>query len=157
YFGGLSCLRGQFMLDIGEFRARSCQGISRRAFVKAGVIAPFAAGLAGQKVSASALPRVRSVLVLWLWGAPSHLDTFDPNPNAPAEFPGPFTTIPTRTPGVRFTELFPRLAARSDQFTLIRSNKNFHSGPLEAGTIGLTGFPQVVENPPPNFGSVVAR
>ena len=79
-------------------------------------------------------------MLLWLWGAPSHLDTFDPKPNAPAEYRGPFGTIATRNPGIRFTELFPRMAARSHRFTLIRSNKNFHSDHLEGGTIALTGM-----------------
>jgi uncharacterized protein (DUF1501 family) len=144
------------MLEIGDFRGRSCQGVSRRAFVKAGLLAPLAAALP-REVMAGDRPRVRSVLLLWLWGAPSHLDTFDPKPNAAAEYRGPFTTIATRTPTVRFTELFPRLAARSDRFTLIRSNRTFHGGHLEAGTIGLTGFPQVVESPPPNFGSILAK
>lgn len=145
------------MLAIGGFRARDCQGPSRRAFLRAGAVAPLALGLAGRVPATDLTPKVRSVLVLWLWGGPSHLDTFDPKPNGPIESRGPFTTIATRTPGVRFTELFPKLAARSDRFTLIRSNKNFHGAHLEAGSIGLTGFPQVVENPPPNFGSVVAR
>jgi hypothetical protein len=97
------------------------------------------------------------VLLLWLWGAPSHLDTFDPKPGAPAEFRGPLTTITTRTPGVRFTELLPRLAARSDRFALVRSNKNFHSGHLEAGTIGLTGALDGAAGVGPNFGSILAR
>jgi hypothetical protein len=142
------------MLEIGSFRAHTCQGINRRAFLKAGALAPFALGTAAR---AAEKPRAKSVLLLWLWGAPSHLDTFDPKPGAPAEFRGPFSTIPTRTAGVRFTELFPRLAARSDRFTLIRSNKNFHGGHLEAGTIALTGAAEASDNIAPNFGSVLAR
>lgn len=145
------------MLEIADFRARSCQGVNRRAFLKAGLLTPLAAGLTGRTGEAAPGSRVKSVLVVWLWGAPSHIDTFDPKPNAPSEYRGPFTTIATRNPGVRYTELLPRLAARSDRFTLIRSNRNFHGGHLEAGTMGLTGFPQIVENPPPNFGSVVAK
>ena len=53
----------------------------------------------------------KSILLLWLWGGPPHLDTFDPKPDAPLEFRGPFASIPTRTPGLRFGELFPQLAA----------------------------------------------
>jgi hypothetical protein len=97
------------------------------------------------------------VLLVWLWGAPSHLDTCDPKPNAPVEFRGPFSTIATRTAGLRFSELLPRLAARSDRFSLVRSNKTFHSGHLEAGTIGLTGALNGPGGLPPNFGSVLAR
>lgn len=146
------------MFEIGSFRARLCQGINRRAFLKAGVLSPLVQGLAAAgSAPGSATPRARSVLLLWLWGAPSHIDTFDPKPNAPLEIRGPFLTIPTRTPGVRFTELLPRLAAASNRFTLVRSNKNFHSGHLEAGTIGLTGAADAKDNGVPNFGSIVAR
>jgi hypothetical protein len=95
--------------------------------------------------------------VLWLWGAPSHLDTFDPKPNAPAEVRGPFATIPTRSPGVRFTELFPKMASRSDRFALVRSNVNFDGDHLKAGSIGLTGLLEGKDAAVPNFGSVVAR
>src|SRR5438874_2315358 len=79
-----------------------------------------------------------------LGDGPGHLDLFDPKPRAPAEYRGPFATIATRTPGVRFTELLPRLAARSDRFALVRSNVNFHAGHREAGSIGLTGTSQFV-------------
>jgi uncharacterized protein (DUF1501 family) len=143
------------MLEIGSFRARSCQGIGRRAFLRAGALMPLALSLPAQAAEPAA--RAKSVLLVWLWGAPSHLDTCDPKPNAPAEFRGPFSTIPTRTPGVRFSELLPRLAARSDRFALVRSNRNFHGGHLEAGTIGLTGMPLETPGAAPNFGSVVAR
>jgi hypothetical protein len=119
------------------------------------LLAPLA--LSGLTSSAAESRRARSVLLVWLWGAPSHLDTCDPKPNAPAEYRGPFSTIATRTPGVRYSELLPRLAARSDQYTLIRSNKNFHSGHLEAGTIALTGSAEASEGIAPNFGSILAR
>ncbi len=145
------------MLEVGSFRARSCQGMTRRSFVKAGLAAPFAALAAGSAVRAESARRARSVLLLWLWGAPSHLDTFDPKPNSPAEYRGPFGTIATRNPGVRFSELLPRWAARSGRFALIRSNRNFHCGHLEAGTLGLTGAANVEDGLAPNFGSVVAR
>src|SRR5271166_6036517 len=126
----LPCLPSgaSIMLDIGSFRAHSCQGITRRSFLRTGASVPLA--LSSLCTVAAAPRRARSILLLWLWGAPSHLDTFDPKPNAPDEYRGPLGTIATRTPGVRYTELFPMLAARSHQYTLIRSNKNFHSGHL---------------------------
>ena len=143
------------MLKIGSFNTNVCQGISRRSFLQAGLTVPFAASLA--HLAAAEAPKAKSVLLLWLWGAPSHLDTFDPKPNAQAEFRGPFSTIATKTPGVRFSELLPRSAARSDRFALIRSNKNHHGGHLEAGTIGLTGAAAASEGLAPNFGAVIAR
>jgi hypothetical protein len=146
------------MLEVGSFPARSCQGLTRRSFVQAGLLAPFALGLAGAS-SRTAEPahKAKSVLLLWLWGAPSHLDTFDPKPAAPVEYRGPFASIPTRNTGVRFSELLPRCAAHSDRFALVRSNRNFHSGHLEAGTLGLTGARNLEDGLGPNFGSVVAR
>src|SRR5262245_36488465 len=146
------------MLEIGRFLARDCQGINRRSFLRAGAAAPLALALANSaSPAAESRRKAKSVLLLWLWGAPSHLDTFDPKPNAPAEYRGPFTTIATRTPGVRCTELLPKLAARSGHYTLVRSHKTFHSGHLEAGTIGLTGVLDAGGALGPNFGAIVAR
>jgi uncharacterized protein (DUF1501 family) len=146
------------MFDVGSFCSRTCQGVSRRSFLRAGFALPF--GLAGARhgtLKAAEAPRARSVLLVWLGGGPSHLDLFDPKPKAPVEFRGPFTTIATRTPGVRFTELLPKLAARSHKYSLIRSNVNFHDGHREAGSIALTGAGASAAVYPPNFGSIVAR
>lgn len=146
------------MFEVGSFRSHTCQGVSRRAFLRAGVAAPFALTLSAQGVSsATEAPKAKSVLLVWLGGGPSHLDLFDPKPNAPIEYRGPFATIATRTPGVRFTELLPKLAARSHEFSLIRSNVNFHDGHREAGSIALTGAAAATAVYPPNFGSIVAR
>jgi hypothetical protein len=82
---------------------------------------------------------------------------FDPKPNAIAEYRGPFSTIATRIPGVRFTELLPRLAERSRRFSLIRSNVNFDGNHRPAGSISLTGAAAGPGGYPPNFGSILAR
>jgi hypothetical protein len=78
-------------------------------------------------------------VLLWLWGGPSHLDTFDPKPNAPLEYRGPFSTIQTKVSGLRYCELFPKLAACTDQTALIRSLHTTSNDHGVAGTIGLTG------------------
>src|SRR6516162_6456339 len=143
------------MLTVGNFRTRDCEGMSRRAFVRAALTLPFAGGLPaspGPRASEPA-PKAKSVLLVWLGGGPSHLDMFDPKPKAPVEFRGPFTTIPTRTPGVRFTELLPKLAGRSDRFSLIRTNINYDGDHLIAGSIALTGAGAAGPTYPPNFGS----
>ena len=144
------------MIEVGSFRAALHGGVSRRAFLAAGALAPAALVL---RAGAAELPSAKpaSVILLWLWGAPSHLDTFDPKPKAAAEIRGPFGTIPTKTPGVRFTELFPKTAARSDQFALIRSMVNADGDHLKAGSIGLTGMLEGKTAEAPNFGSVIAR
>jgi hypothetical protein len=147
------------MLQIGGFRSHDCQGVSRRAFLRAGFTLPFAYASPAllREVAAAEVPKAKSILLVWLGGGPSHLDLFDPKPKAPPEYRGPFSTLATRTPGVRFSELLPKLAARSHRFSLIRSNVNFDGGHREAGSIALTGAAPGAKAYPPNFGSVLAR
>ena len=102
-------------------------------------------------------PRAKSVLFVFLWGSPSHLDTCDPKPDAPMEYRGPFAVIPTRTPGVHFTELLPQTARRSDRFTLIRSHVTTAPGHPDGGTVALTGFEEAPGPVQPNFGSIIAK
>ena len=94
------------MLLVGRQTACTCRSLSRRAFLQAGASTALGLSLADllRIRAASGLNpgSARSVILLWLWGGPSQLDTFDPKPNAPLEYRGPFGTIPTRTPGVRF-------------------------------------------------------
>jgi hypothetical protein len=66
-------------------------------------------------------PGGKSVILLWMAGGPSHIDTWDPKPDRPLQNRGPFGTIATRLPGVRLCEHLPRQAAMLDKFTLIRS------------------------------------
>lgn len=113
--------------------ASSVLGLHWADLLKARAIAGSVNGTS--KVNGSA----KSVIFIWLWGGPSQLDTFDPKPNAPAEFRGPFSTIQTRASGVRYSELFPKLASRSDQFSLIRSMHSQSNDHGVAGTVGLTG------------------
>jgi hypothetical protein len=106
------------------------------------------------------------VILLWLWGGPSQLDTFDPKPQAPSEYRGPFGTIPTRISGVRFAELFPQLAARSHRLAILRTLTTLSNDHGIAGTVGLTGSgaggvgldgKPLPGAPQPALGSVVAR
>ncbi len=96
------------------------------------------------------------MVFVFLWGGPSHLDTFDPKPDAPAEYRGPLGTIATQTPGVRYSELVPLLAQRSHLFTLIRSNQQTAPGHPDGGTVALTGFEERPLPVKPNFGSIIA-
>lgn len=145
------------MLDIGAFRARSCGGMTRRSFLRLASSTSLALGLPGGLARASGTAKAKSVIFVFLWGAPSHLDTCDPKPDAPLEYRGPFGVIPTRTPGAYFTELLPRIASRSDRFSLIRTHVTTAPGHPDAGTIALTGFAESPGPVQPNFGSIVAR
>lgn len=147
------------MFDIGRFPARTCAGITRRSFLRIAASAPLALGLgsAADLAAVAAKARAKSVIFVFLWGAPSHLDTCDPKPDAPADYRGPFGIIPTRTPGVHFTELLPRLAQQSHRFSLIRTHVASNGAHPPGGTVALTGFDETPGPVQPNFGAIVAR
>lgn len=146
------------MIDVGSFRASTCNGIGRRSFLQLGTAIPAGMMLAPEAIADVARSvRAKSVIFVWLWGAPSHIDTFDPKPDAPSQYRGPFAPISTRQPGVYFSELLPSLAARSDRFSLIRSHVTSQSGHPDAGTVGLTGFEERPTPVHPNFGSSVSK
>jgi hypothetical protein len=101
---------------------------SRRGLLKAGLAGMAGISLPGLLSARAAAARTgrpmgghKSVILLWMAGGPSHIDTWDPKPDAPIEVRGPFGTIPTRLPGVHLCEHYPKQAAMMDQFTLIRS------------------------------------
>src|SRR6266516_2147241 len=147
------------MFDIGSFRTRTCGTIGRRSFLRLAASVPLGLGLAGAagRAAERRAPRAKSVIFVFLWGGPSHLDTCDPKPDAPAEYRGPFSTIATRTSGLRFTELVPRIADRSHRFSIIRTHAPSEPGHPDAGTAALTGFKEIPTPVRPNFGSIVAK
>ena len=117
---------------------------SRREFLQCG--AKSALGLTlptllAQRAMGRGAGSARSVILLWLYGGPSHIDLFDPKPNAPSNVRSPFSPIATRAPGMRLTELLPQLAQRADKFALIRSMHHENSDHNVGGTIALTGVP----------------
>jgi hypothetical protein len=104
----------------------------------------------------------KSVILLWMAGGPSHIDTWDPKPDRPLQNRGPFGVISTRLPGVFFCEHLPKQAAMLDKFTIIRSvdcrnsnhepNKVFQTANLEAEprtNPAALGYPAI--------GSIVAK
>ncbi|MBX3746407.1 MAG: DUF1501 domain-containing protein [Verrucomicrobiae bacterium] len=115
--------------------------------------------------------RARSIIMLYLQGGPSHIDLWDPKENVPDKIRSPFQPIPTRIPGVHFTELLPHLARVNDRFTMIRSMSYTPNG-LFNHTAAIyqimTGYttdkvsPSGQLEPPnardfPNFGSNIVR
>ena len=96
------------MLNLGAIN-----GPTRRSIITLGACA--ALGLSWRHMARglyTPLGTAKRVVLLWLWGGPSQLDTFDPKPLAPEAIRGPFGTIQTRITGIRYSELFPRLAER---------------------------------------------
>lgn len=109
-----------------QIRDSASGGYTRRDLLQAGGSALLGLSLAQlQQHEAQAAggrsERAKNILLLYLYGAVSQLESYDPKPEAPAEIRGPFGTINTSVPGVRICELLPRTAARLNKITLIRS------------------------------------
>ncbi|MCU0704222.1 MAG: DUF1501 domain-containing protein [Fimbriiglobus sp.] len=94
---------------------------SRRDLVRAGSLGVLGLGLSSVLGSTPPPRRAKSVILLFMWGGPSHLDTWDPKPDAPAEVRGEFGTRPTTIPGLRIGEHFPKLSTRTGRLAVIRS------------------------------------
>jgi hypothetical protein len=104
----------------------------------------------------------KSVILLWMAGGPSHIDTWDVKPDMPTEVRGPFGSIPTKLPGVRICEYLPKCAAMLDQCTLIRSvdcRESNHQPNTVMQTANLEAEPRL--NPKgdkyPAIASIVAK
>lgn len=100
--------------------------IGRRHFLTAGALPLFGLSLAGASKGPTArgqagFGKADAVILLYLQGAPSHIDLWDPKPEAPEGIRGEFKPIATAVPGIRLTEVLPRLARCAKLFTLIRS------------------------------------
>lgn len=140
---------------------------SRRWFLQSGF-----AGLAGLSVpellrlraqQPEASRRQTAVILIWLSGGPSQLDTWDPKPDAPAEIRGPFRSIVTKVPGVRVSEYFPLQARIADRLALVRSvdchsSTDHYPAPMQAGNplAQRRGISERIGTHP-SMGSVAAR
>ena len=113
------------MLRLDANRSVSfCDGLTRRDFLHAGALSTLGLTLPNYlQAKADGLVKDNDIncIMLFLVGGPSHIDTWDPKPNAPAEVRGPFKPIATKAPGMSITEIFPRMAQHADKFSLIRS------------------------------------
>src|SRR6476661_7539614 len=99
--------------------------ISRREAVRRVLLAAGGLALAEQlSFHAYAVPRTaraKAVIQIWMWGGPSHLDTFDPKPEAGNDYSGPLNSpIATNVSGIRIGELLPLLARQADKYSIIR-------------------------------------
>jgi hypothetical protein len=87
----------------------------------------------------------KSVIMLFQFGGASHIDTFDPKPNAPSGVRGEFKTIQSKTPGLLVTEHLPKLAARSDLYAVVRSVRHTRSAHNSGAYYSLTGREPLVD------------
>ncbi len=105
--------------------------------------------------------KAKSCIVLFMWGGPAQQDTWDPKPDAPAEYRGEFKTIATRTPELRICEHLPMLADRADELAVIRSMTHNDVDHTSATHFLLTGKDRPNRAAPiaddwPNFGSMMS-
>ena len=106
---------------------------SRRGFMRMGLSGFASLSLPGLlRLRAETQPakdrQKNAVIMVWKPGGCSHIDTYDPKPNAASEYRGPFSTIPTKVPGLNFSELLPMQAAIADRFTVLRSMRQTAGG-----------------------------
>jgi hypothetical protein len=155
-----------------HFNALEREGLtllSRRNLLKAGLmgIAGLSVpGLLRQRARAAAegksVREAKSVILLWMAGGPSHIDTWDPKPDRPLQNRGPFSAISSKLPGTFLCERLPKQAAMLDKFTVIRSvdarngnhaaNAVFQTGNLDAEPLVNPKAPLI-----PAIGSIVAK
>ena len=142
---------------------KRCDGMSRRDFIRVGGLAALGLGLGDffhlQRAFAGTNPltaTAKSCILIWLDGGPSHLETFDPKPDAPQEVRGPLKTIPTNLTGVRISECLERTAGIMDKIAIIRSM----TSPLGEHSLGtqylMTGYKPTPALEYPTFGATVA-
>src|SRR4051794_20314591 len=153
------------MLDLTIGRTVDCTGLSRRNFLRLGGLSTLGLSLPGffrlQQAAAAAggAPAGQTIncILLWMQGGPSHHETFDPKPDAPAEVRGEFATIPTTLPGVRVAEHLPLLARQTDKYSIIRGHDPKNGSHGVADHLMMTGHKFNASLPFPCFGSVVAK
>jgi hypothetical protein len=110
-------------------------------------------------------PRAKSVLFYHHYGAPSHIDTFDPKPDAPLEVRGEFKPIDTKAPGFRVTEIMPRIAGVCDRLAVVRTMHHRTSNHNPGVYLALTGRTSerdqvqvgATSSDWPHYGAVLAR
>src|SRR5438552_2305724 len=100
--------------------------MGRREFLRAGSLGLLGLGLpqllqARRAFDPASRPRAKACILLFMWGGPAQQDTWDPKPDAPAEYRGEFKPIATNLPGLRVCEHLPRLACRADKLAILRS------------------------------------
>jgi hypothetical protein len=148
---------------IGCSEFRETLSPSRRSFVKAGVLG--AAGLSLAELlrlesRANTPKRLNSVIILWMRGGPSHIDMWDPKPDAPAEFRGEFGVMNTNVAGIQLSDMLPMCARVMDKWSIVRSLHHGDAGHSTGDQICFTGYPtgpNPDENIHPSCGSIVSK
>jgi hypothetical protein len=145
-----------------------CDGVTRREMLRVGGLVGLGLGLfnrfgvrmatAGQDGALGrAAGKAKSCILLWQDGGPSHLETFDPKPDAPSEVRGPFAPIATSVPGLQVSELLPKTARLTKEIAIIRSMTSPLGEHGLANAYLLSGYKPSPVLEYPSYGAVVAH
>jgi uncharacterized protein (DUF1501 family) len=157
------------MLRVNGTRRRvDCDGTSRRDFLKIGALGGSGLMLPdllrARAAAAEAGRPTKNTSVVWLWlgGGPTHIETFDPKPDVPAEYRSVLGTTPTNLPGVQIGGILPKIAQVADKMAFVRSFAHRNSGHGGGTHWVMTGydFPAADNNGgtnKPGLGAVLAR
>ncbi|MBA4063816.1 MAG: DUF1501 domain-containing protein [Isosphaera sp.] len=154
------------MLRVVGGSGSDCTGLTRRNFVQAGLLGGLGLGdlLRARAANPAPARRDTSVILFWMSGGPGHMETWDPKPDAVAQFRGPFGSVPTTLPGVRFGELCPEQAKIADKLAVVRSVTHGSGDHTKGNHWMLTGFEGPAFNAPdfmtqrrPSMGSAAAK
>ncbi|QDT47858.1 hypothetical protein Pan258_18970 [Symmachiella dynata] len=148
--------------------ASHCTGpIQRREFLRVGTLAlggVMLPDLLRLQAASEKLRPTTSVILFWMWGGPSQLETYDMKPDAPSEYRGPLNPIRTNVPGMDICEYMPLQAKIADKFSIIRSLHHEMSAHNDGSIEVLTGQTPSVPDPTsqahskhPDFGMVASR
>jgi hypothetical protein len=153
---------------MGSRNGTTCDGASRRDFLRAGALglgsltlADLLRGRADAKATGKATKNT-SVVWLWLGGGPTHVETFDPKMSAPVEFRSTVGAVKSKVVGVELGGVFPKMARQADKMAFVRSFAHRNSGHGGGTHWVMTGydFPPADNNVAavkPGLGSVLAR
>src|SRR4051794_12516777 len=152
--GGLSTMAGL-----------RCSGpLARREFLRLGTLALGGLGLSDLRAASNQPSSDTSVILFWMWGGPSQLETYDCKPDAPSEYRGPLRPIRTTVPGMDICEVFPLQAKLGHRMSLVRSLHHKMSSHNDGSIELLTGKTPAKEDPTstaksdhPDFGMMVSR
>jgi hypothetical protein len=150
------------MLNFSLGWNRCCDRVTRRDLLRVGSLATLGLSLPRfleQKARAAGGHNGNDVscILLWLQGGISHIDSFDPKPQAPQEIRGEFAAIPTNVPGIMLCDPLPKLAQHQDKYSILRSLNPRNGSHGVADAYMLTGHPFNQALTYPAFGAVVAK
>lgn len=145
-----------------------CPGVvSRRDFLRVGSLALGGLTLTDVLAAREAAGNNNletSVILFWMWGGPSQLETYDMKPDAPTEYRGPLNPIQTNVPGIDICEYMPLQAKMADKFSIIRSLHHEMSAHNDGSIEMLTGKTPVTPDPTsqarskhPDFGMIASH